>query len=229
MRAVGRPRRAAHPRAGGENRNSSKMLSLIVGSSPRGRGKQRLDRGRADHERLIPARAGKTPPVFAHVDASSAHPRAGGENNDGDAAALAIRGSSPRGRGKQGDTGGLLLPPRLIPARAGKTRLHYASRAMYRAHPRAGGENPPVSPRAGRPSGSSPRGRGKLGSVKRHGPLTRLIPARAGKTTPQHPRRGPAGAHPRAGGENSNEFYGWLNRTGSSPRGRGKHSRTPLR
>ena len=54
--------------------------------------------------------------------------------------------------------------------------------ASETAHPRAGGENDVDQALVGRPSGSSPRGRGKQ-SWSHHLALeTGLIPARAGKT-----------------------------------------------
>ena len=50
-----------------------------------------------------------------------------------------------------------------------------------------------------------------------------LIPARAGKTARPLEEDPHAAAHPRAGGENSSDAMERVNRTGSSPRGRGKH------
>ena len=50
----------AHPRAGGENDALSGASSSWKGSSPRGRGKRDHAAAPARHDRLIPARAGKT-------------------------------------------------------------------------------------------------------------------------------------------------------------------------
>ena len=91
-------------------------------------------------------------------------------------------GSSPRGRGKPvaralGD-----LCPRLIPARAGKTTQCKVHSIQCRAHPRAGGENARIAHQTQPCNGSSPRGRGKRRSLSRPGRVSRLIPARAGKT-----------------------------------------------
>ena len=72
---------------------------------------------------------------------------------------------------------------RLIPARAGKTVVRRARREVSGAHPRAGGENRVDTLTDGALSGSSPRGRGKLGSDSMSMGVDRLIPARAGKTT----------------------------------------------
>ena len=91
----------------------------------------------------------------------TAHPRAGGENVDRKHVNDAMRGSSPRGRGKPGVAG--LIPARagLIPARAGKTRFLWPGRQIPAAHPRAGGENRAEIAAIQTRAGSSPRGRGK--------------------------------------------------------------------
>ena len=71
---------AAHPRACGENPLRGLGGDLGGGSSPRVRGKP----GRWNHAdtpvRLIPARAGKTPPDSGIRRGDRAHPRACGEN-----------------------------------------------------------------------------------------------------------------------------------------------------
>ena len=135
---------------------------------------------------------------------------------------LTCFGSSPRGRGK---------PPRrprsdhrngLIPARAGKTQLDTHAPTMYKAHPRAGGENFGRLGRGSRTGGSSPRGRGKRSRAWSPTPTQGLIPARAGKTTCRSPRLRRARAHPRAGGENDHPVGTVGAPMGSSPRGRGK-------
>ena len=50
----------AHPRACGENSLRASEPQEQLGSSPRMRGKQRLDKGQLEGFRLIPAHAGKT-------------------------------------------------------------------------------------------------------------------------------------------------------------------------
>ena len=71
---------------------------------------------------------------------------------------------------------------RLIPAWAGKTSGVSSTRAIFRAHPRVGGENLSSVALVGRHVGSSPRGRGKPPDRKAHTHAPRLIPAWAGKT-----------------------------------------------
>ena len=131
-----------------------------------------------------------------------AHPRAGGENVDLLFGFVDVHGSSPRGRGKPKNEYQELGTLRLIPARAGKTPFIQTSRSTYWAHPRAGGENCCASLSNEPPTGSSPRGRGKLPSSPVNFTSSRLIPARAGKTASQPQGRTSFPAHPRAGGEN---------------------------
>ena len=56
------PSGSAHPRACGENVALSVRRTARAGSSPRVRGKRYIDAGDTGAARLIPARAGKTPP-----------------------------------------------------------------------------------------------------------------------------------------------------------------------
>ena len=85
-----------------------------------------------------------------------------------------------------------------------------------------GGENVTRVVRVIRPTGSSPRGRGKHPRRPRCRPRDRLIPAWAGKTKPSTMPRARSGAHPRVGGENARVARGARSVRGSSPRGRGK-------
>mgnify|MGYP001671190765 CR=1 FL=1 len=55
-----KPRKTAHPRAGGENAPETSNFYPFLGSSPRGRGKRTWGWRRRTERRLIPARAGKT-------------------------------------------------------------------------------------------------------------------------------------------------------------------------
>ena len=212
----------AHPRAGGENHRRWSAQGPSPGSSPRGRGKRPRRTWGREPCRLIPARAGKTPPTRPPTSPPGAHPRAGGENAGSRVATVIAPGSSPRGRGKPGCPGGRRQARGLIPARAGKTRLSRRAAASSRAHPRAGGEN---AHRVMRPSarvGSSPRGRGKLNPDRAQAGEARLIPARAGKTVCSIIKASVAAAHPRAGGENNARRGMRYRGAGSSPRGRGK-------
>ena len=212
----------AHPRAGGENGERDQVEHGGTGSSPRGRGKPPNVRRWAYGVRLIPARAGKTMMSMTEVVMDEAHPRAGGENALSDAPSLIECGSSPRGRGKHQPRNWRKPRGGLIPARAGKTSEAVRHTHTRRAHPRAGGENQTNRNTGGGELGSSPRGRGKLDTMSRGWTCTRLIPARAGKTSSGCGPSSNAPAHPRAGGENYPDSPMGGEERGSSPRGRGK-------
>ena len=212
----------AHPRACGENTSASRDSSVIVGSSPRVRGKRRSTMRTPTRRRLIPARAGKTRGGRGGRFVHEAHPRACGENAAGAITDAADAGSSPRVRGKRLLVLLLGFPLRLIPARAGKTPRTLRTPRSPSAHPRACGENDlRVAPQLVA-EGSSPRVRGKPVRAGQGNPHRGLIPARAGKTQDPSSSSGPPQAHPRACGENScgGVFRG--SRVGSSPRVRGK-------
>ena len=151
-----------------------------------------------------------------------AHPRSRGENPSRTSPRRSSPGSSPLTRGKQAGGGFDLTRGGLIPAHAGKTRLHYTSGTMYRAHPRSRGENrnwPATQPLA---RGSSPLTRGKLIQTLLRRKLQRLIPAHAGKTREAGTSRMPSRAHPRSRGENGGGWWDVQLGRGSSPLTRGK-------
>ena len=169
-RVRGKPRISLSPssspgssRVCGENSQSGTVMPFSVGSSPRVRGKPRSSGIVSHASRLIPACAGKTHLPGLSRSASTAHPRACGENENVAGHDDAFQGSSPRVRGKQRVSCCVPSSCGLIPARAGKTPHGVGVGVERRAHPRACGENAP----AGRPSrgtsGSSPRVRGKPG------------------------------------------------------------------
>ena len=91
---------SAHPRACGENYPQRPASHVVEGSSPRVRGKPARSVGPEPPSGLIPARAGKTSQPTHRRAASSAHPRACGENSDERALDGPGPGSSPRVRGK---------------------------------------------------------------------------------------------------------------------------------
>ena len=132
----------AHPRACGENTGLSQAAARSPGSSPRVRGKPGPHATAKVLERLIPARAGKTPMAAGPACSATAHPRACGENPDGGRTCVLRHGSSPRVRGKLHQDPGGAQSGGLIPARAGKTPGHQSNPSSTGAHPRACGENP---------------------------------------------------------------------------------------
>ena len=97
--------------------------------------------------------------------------------------ATAAEGSSPRVRGKLTALMFDTIRLRLIPARAGKTSTSPTPSRSRSAHPRACGENHALLVNDPNALGSSPRVRGKPAGLVGHVVQSRLIPARAGKTT----------------------------------------------
>ena len=214
--------RPAHPRVCGENRCLWARGRGVPGSSPRVRGKQAGLGADPDHDRLIPACAGKTRTAPMAPLMTPAHPRVCGENVRDAPSMATASGSSPRVRGKPTTTVSPWSSPRLIPACAGKTAPRWSRWRRWRAHPRVCGENGTSSPGYSARAGSSPRVRGKHGLARAMSVLRRLIPACAGKTRCGCGSTGCGGAHPRVCGENDNQSARKTRGLGSSPRVRGK-------
>ena len=131
----------AHPRVCGENRRAKCESIILMGSSPRMRGKQRRGSLQALRVGLIPAYAGKTGRSISAWLNKWAHPRVCGENLYFLRLAEPTNGSSPRMRGKLlwWSTG--FRVHGLIPAYAGKTTAPTNRGFPQGAHPRVCGEN----------------------------------------------------------------------------------------
>ena len=157
----------------------------------------------------------------AYADAL-AHPRSRGENPYNLAHQPLETGSSPLTRGKPPIYGGGALPPRLIPAHAGKTFCARTPREQPPAHPRSRGENGDDELHVQVPGGSSPLTRGKRGITRLYRHEPRLIPAHAGKTCACRESRSAGRAHPRSRGENCARTRRGRWPWGSSPLTRGK-------
>ena len=158
---AGSTRGWAHPRSRGENSWKLKGKAIVSGSSPLTRGKRRRYRIRGAHAGLIPAHAGKTPPVSHPWRSRRAHPRSRGENVGQLVPVLGGQGSSPLTRGKRWHTWRSWARRGLIPAHAGKTFAAIPRCPRSRAHPRSRGENGVVDFRSLCRWGSSPLTRGK--------------------------------------------------------------------
>ena len=210
----------------GENQTGVLNAAKQAGSSPHVRGKPGLDEGRREGAGLIPARAGKTEMSLMEPKGDTAHPRACGENRIMGIPRTRVAGSSPRVRGKPPDPRRPSGRRGLIPARAGKTSTRPPPRGASWAHPRACGENLTGMMTHWPDSGSSPRVRGKPYAQRLRGLALGLIPACAGKTPRAAPMFANAPAHPRVCGENLTPVIEALVPVGSSPRVRGKRSRT---
>ena len=116
------PTPSDHPRACGANSRSVSELSTSTGSSPRVRGKHRVQEPRHGQSRIIPARAGQTVVTISLPVSKPDHPRACGANALFGKRRVRLRGSSPRVRGKLQGRRRFQLALRIIPARAGQTR-----------------------------------------------------------------------------------------------------------
>ena len=131
----------AHPRVCGENSALKCLCVVVIGSSPRVRGKHRSMAVFEKILRLIPACAGKTIGKMFTLRVGTAHPRVCGENGIRQRLRYPCMGSSPRVRGKlPGRFAGVDIQG-LIPACAGKTLKILLSQSASRAHPRVCGEN----------------------------------------------------------------------------------------
>ena len=195
------PPTSDHPRSRGVYCGWTPLPARPIGSSPLARGLRRGIEPRCCLRRIIPARAGFTP------RARLPHPRP--------------VGSSPLARGLRHRREHRPRQPRIIPARAGFTKRwgtptnllpdHPRSRGVYAGRRRLPRDHP----------GSSPLARGLLAPGHPQRVRHRIIPARAGFTTPA---RGPAlrlSDHPRSRGVYG---YGPIRGTvdlGSSPLARG--------
>ena len=192
------------------------------GSSPRVRGKLDEFLAQEGHLRIIPARAGQTSTPMSPKNSRPDHPRACGANQNQLRTMGVDIGSSPRVRGKPTDVKRAPHTVRIIPARAGQTRLTALTPYPTSDHPRACGANI-STPMAWIPViGSSPRVRGKPLRRFRGQDTHRIIPARAGQTATS--RGVPVGLtdHPRACGANLKSCSLPVPPIGSSPRVRGK-------
>ena len=132
---------AAHPRSRGEHLLVCSRRACSVGSSPLARGTQTAIVVVIAIIRLIPARAGNTldsPPPHPETQA---HPRSRGEHNDTAEAIRDANGSSPLARGTPVKAAAALDYARLIPARAGNTKMESRHTRRQAAHPRSRGEH----------------------------------------------------------------------------------------
>ncbi len=131
-------------------------------------------------------------------------------------------GSSPRVRGKLSGRERGRTFVRIIPARAGQTTTIRKAIAARTDHPRACGANDEQRNQANATIGSSPRVRGKQRRGLRRAARRRIIPARAGQTSPPARPLRTTSDHPRACGANAMLQNGAYTGNGLSPRVRGK-------
>ena len=186
-----------HPRSRGVYGGCTSSRPGRTGSSPLARGLRRRlpEPGRVG--RIIPARAGFTPPATRTPWSAPDHPRSRGVYREPGARRCPQWGSSPLARGLRGRRARQEPPERIIPARAGFTDPCGLPAPQRRDHPRSRGVYPGAAASRGDPLGSSPLARG----LRVREPWTcwavGIIPARAGFTdgsitlsanTRDHPR-----------------------------------------
>ena len=159
-----RPGRTAsagdHPRSRGVYLSRWLAGTRTVGSSPLARGLQTsLTCGRLP-VRIIPARAGFTPPIVAPAWSMLDHPRSRGVYVITDRHLQALGGSSPLARGLRRLVSRLRRQLGIIPARAGFTYPSACQPRQSPDHPRSRGVYSSISHPKSNPAGSSPLARG---------------------------------------------------------------------
>jgi len=193
----------------------------VSGSSPLSRGAPVELDTHLEHERIIPALAGSTPPHPHAYPSGADHPRSRGEHTRFGGAPGGRFGSSPLSRGAHRCRHRPRRPPGIIPALAGSTACALTQPIRGRDHPRSRGEHAAEELWVDVPTGSSPLSRGALrqgaGVFHRQG----IIPALAGSTRPPSEPLPSPWDHPRSRGEHDHRPTKWPAAEGSSPLSRG--------
>ncbi len=196
-----RPHPRDHPRSRGEHARPMEGERANRGSSPLARGARIAEKRKDSRRRIIPARAGSTRGVCGRRWGAGDHPRSRGEHMGTRSVARLPRGSSPLARGARPAKFHLGGRNRIIPARAGSTRVCASSDAERKDHPRSRGEHDWQRLRAAIPGGSSPLARGALPERRMPCGMFGIIPARAGSTDFAFSELLRGQDHPRSRGE----------------------------
>jgi len=223
------PRAEAHPRSRGADTRRSGATVSVWGSSPLARGGRLGLLGPVEVLGLIPARAGRTTPGRCTRPARPAHPRSRGADAMAAEEYGAKLGSSPLARGGHPRPSPRPTPGGLIPARAGRTGTVVSAVTARPAHPRSRGADVRAAEELEAARGSSPLARGGPGGAHRGEDGGRLIPARAGRTSPSGSAGTVARAHPRSRGADGRGGPRQVRVTGSSPLARGGPARVAAR
>ena len=113
-----------HPRVCGEKKSAVEAWTVIWGSPPRVRGKDKPDEKKFTFGRITPACAGKRARPSPCRSQSRDHPRACGEKSIASQGPDLVTGSPPRVRGKGHPHHPDDLGIGITPAYAGKSRLY---------------------------------------------------------------------------------------------------------
>ena len=173
--------------------------------------------------RIIPARAGFTPPGPSPEICSRDHPRSRGVYAGVLLARPPVTGSSPLARGLPTPSGRRSTRGRIIPARAGFTTPMTRGRRPTGDHPRSRGVYTAVREAAPVARGSSPLARGLRRLPERGLSGLGIIPARAGFTRVLGDAPQGRGDHPRSRGVYAQRTLVHRPDGGSSPLARGLH------
>ena len=216
-----RPRTPDHPRSRGVYRAERIEDDEEFGSSPLARGLLLAEHPHREEDGIIPARAGFTRRRLRRRRRSRDHPRSRGVYTLTATGLGEQQGSSPLARGLRQMLILFCAGDGIIPARAGFTDRHRASRGAAQDHPRSRGVYASTTGAAPSRAGSSPLARGLPALRRILSSRAGIIPARAGFTPPA-PTVGPGpGDHPRSRGvyPRGRPASSWA--AGSSPLARG--------
>ena len=198
--------------------------SFAPGSSPLARGLPAESPQNMRYLRIIPARAGFTGRRRQRRASATDHPRSRGVYPTPGRFECDRSGSSPLARGLPECRPRPAQTPRIIPARAGFTRLGRRSVPHGWDHPRSRGVYVWGEAEEVGEDGSSPLARGLPGTWSLASSRQRIIPARAGFTS-SHPSTTPGMRdHPRSRGVYVSDGFVDFLRVGSSPLARGLRS-----
>ena len=217
-----------HPRACGEKMICWVLLSTLLGSPPRMRGKARRCRGKTPRGGITPAHAGKSFRLRACAFFSGDHPRACGEKVLHHNLVGGNWGSPPRMRGKDSDKWTGNREDGITPAHAGKSMYSLCEYCTAWDHPRACGEKRMELLEDAAKRGSPPRMRGKAPGIGGCDLRVGITPAHAGKRNPRSCIFSSARDHPRACGEKCIFCIDVIGFVGITPAHAGKRTIAPL-
>ena len=193
-------RSSDHPRSRGVYSSSGCQSQSFRGSSPLARGLPSPNGEIVFRRGIIPARAGFTPVTMTVTGVAWDHPRSRGVYLSTITGHAVVPGSSPLARGLHGEELFRSWSFGIIPARAGFTWRRPHLRGQFPDHPRSRGVYIIVSTVDLSWAGSSPLARGLQNTDVTGKRPYRIIPARAGFTTPPTSRYRQWGDHPRSRG-----------------------------
>ena len=149
-----------HPRSRGVYTGARVPVCPPTGSSPLARGLPGLAVGDRAAVGIIPARAGFTQRGVQNLAGAPDHPRSRGVYGAEAPAPFQTSGSSPLARGLRKALAAIVVPVRIIPARAGFTVIGPTRTRRPTDHPRSRGVYPLPTRPPSESAGSSPLARG---------------------------------------------------------------------